>query len=104
MSPLSPDRRRPTATMRMVTSRSFDPIDDPVALTDGADTAEAGELADERLALLFRRSGELVGALTDETSDALVGDRLDELERGLGPRDRETAIRAHTPRRFLASA
>src|SRR4029450_13833627 len=35
---------------------------------------------------------------------ALVGDNLDELERGRSPRDRERAIRAHTPRRFLASA
>ena len=63
-------------------------------LADGADTAEASELTDERPALLLGRSGELVGALSDEPRDALVGDPLDELERGLGPRDRERAIRA----------
>jgi hypothetical protein len=32
---------------------SLDAVDDPVPLADGADTAEAGELADERLALLL---------------------------------------------------
>jgi len=74
------------------------------SLAGGTDTAEASELADERLALLLGRAGELIGALSDDTSGALVGDRLDELERGLRPRDRERAIRAHTPRRFLASA
>jgi len=82
---------------------SLDAVDDPVPLADSADAAGARELADERLALLLGRPGELIGALNDETSDALVGDRLDELERGLSPRDRERAIRAHRPRRFLAS-
>ena len=82
----------------------FDTIDDPVALADGADTAKAGKFADERLALLLGRFREFIGALTDEPSHALVGYRFDELERGFSPRDRESAIRAHTPRRFLASA
>jgi hypothetical protein len=58
---------------------SLYPVNDPVSLPDGADTAEAGELADERLALLLGRPGELLGALSDETSDALIGDRLDQL-------------------------
>ena len=44
-----------------------------------------GQLADERLTLLLGRRAELIDTLTDEASDALVGDRLDQLERGLGP-------------------
>src|SRR5439155_23678720 len=40
-------------------------------------------------------SGELIDALSDETSDALVGDSLDELERGLSPRDRKRDPRSY---------
>jgi hypothetical protein len=42
-----------------------DSVDDAVALADRPDAAEAGQLADQWLALLLRRFRELIDALSD---------------------------------------
>src|SRR5437879_13172215 len=55
---------------------SLDPVDDAVPLTGGANTAEAIQLTDQRLALLLGRLGRLPGPLVRGAFDTVVWARL----------------------------
>src|SRR3989442_2779608 len=81
---------------------SLDQVDDAVPLTGGANTAEAIQLTDQRLALLLARLRKLPGALVNGAFHTLASDRLFELERWLRPPHRVDRL-GHRPRPFLPS-